>query len=182
MNLTKNKSNAFVESSREFSNVRDLLTLNEAPIVSMKLPATSGLPRFQGWPFDDLFYLWLFQTDEQANKLIHVLKTGEGGTIPLFDPTQTIQEREAITSVFKRGKASIGLIAAVRYIVRGDDIYVDFMAVRDGWKRRGINSAMLRTILSRHPGKRLVFSSPTREGKAFIEATEMGPIVGNIRR
>jgi len=46
------------------------------------------------------------------------------------------------------------------------------MSVRPGWKRNGLNMAMMRWLLQRYPERKLQFSDPTNEGTAFIKAAK----------
>lgn len=172
--VTKTTTSAFVDGV----DVRDLAHLNQiAPLVHMRIPQTMGggfFTSMQGWPEDDVHYIWLYQTWEIPERL-------RAGTVDptFFDPFTVMGSgRSAIDSIFvvkTKGPAAKQLIAAVKYIVR-DVVYVDFMSVHRNWRRRGINAAMLRTV-GHLEEKPMVFSPATELGRKFIQATGFGPEV-----
>lgn len=81
----------------------------------------------------------------------------------------------AIDEIFKR--APKGIIAVYEVVLSDEDgwkgvAYVNMMSVRAGWKRNGINMAMMRKLVQDYPKRKLQFSDPTDQGKAFIKAAK----------
>lgn len=154
--------------------IDDLTTIG-APLVFSKIPQGffSGM---QGWPNDDVYYVWLFQTPQGATLAKQSLVAGEGPPIPLFPPTTPMGASfDAIEAIFHtEGAKELDLVAAVKYLIRDSQLYIDFMAVRKGWRRRGINGAMIRTLETRWPNRALIFSPFTQDGKLFYTAFGRG--------
>lgn len=169
MTIEKTRDSVFSSTGEDIRNLPSLD--GHAPIVSMRLPK-GRYSALQGWPQDDIFYLWLFQREDQVERLKDVLRGDEEGIVPLFPAGQMSGRGDAIIAPFRRGKASKGLVAVVRYIIRADQIYIDMMAVKSDWRRRGVNTAMIKTIAERFPNNRIIFSPPTEQGQRFIEARE----------
>lgn len=61
------------------------------------------------------------------------------------------------------------IIGAIRAISNEELIYIDMMSVRPGYKRNGINSHMIKTLMKIFPKAQLKFSKPTDEGRNFIQ-------------
>jgi hypothetical protein len=126
----------------------------------MRIPRgfASGMQR---WPCDEVIYLWFYQDLSQIAQLKEV--------VPFFDAVAVgWGARAPIDSIFVKPGAK-GLIGAVKFIARPDVLYIDFMSVRKGWRRRGINSLMIRTLVTEFPGRQLAFSEPTAMGSKFIQ-------------
>jgi hypothetical protein len=80
-----------------------------------------------------------------------------------------------IDEIFKR--VHRGVIAVYEVVVSPEKgwskvTYVNMMSVRPGWKRNGINMAMMRRLVELYPDRKLQFSDPTHQGEAFIKAAK----------
>lgn len=128
-----------------------------------------GLPR-------DTYYFYVYDSPASAQAHEASEMKVKGGTYLFFKNQPRFQAGfNAIDEIFKR--APKGIIAVYEVVLGEDDgwqkvAYVNMMSVRPGWKRNGINMAMMRYLVQHHPKRKLEFSDPTHQGEAFIKAAK----------
>ncbi len=77
-----------------------------------------------------------------------------------------------ITDVWKKAndKGQENILGVVQGIVNDNEIYVDKMTVRPGYKRHTINSKLIQALQAHFPDRPTNFSGPTEDGSKFIKS------------
>lgn len=142
-------------------NVRGLGPLGISASIIRGLPA-------------ETFYFYVYSSPAAIEE--HASWESARGGRYLFFKGQTMgASYNAIDEIFKRAPKGIIGVYEVCLEKKGpnkDIIFVNMMSVRPGWKRNGLNMAMMRWLLKEYPKRKLEFSDPTREGYSFIQAVK----------
>lgn len=76
--------------------------------------------------------------------------------------------------MFWKNRATKPLIkkmaGAVQFIVDEGDVIITHMSTKRGWRRRKVNSAMIKYIENRYPDKKLFYQELTEQGRKFMES------------
>jgi len=122
----------------------------------------------------ETFYFYVYASPAAVEE--HAAWENAKGGRYLFFKGQTLgASYNAIDEIFKR--APKGIIGVYEVVIESKGkgkgiLFVNMMSVRPGWKRNGLNMAMMRWLLQRYPERKLQFSDPTNEGTAFIKAAK----------
>lgn len=70
----------------------------------------------------------------------------------------------------KADKGQEAILGMVQGITNDDEIYVDKMTVRPGYRRNSITRRLIDALKKKHPNAAVNFSGPTKEGASFVKS------------
>ncbi len=129
-------------------------------IVFFRQDTPSFLPEGSTW-------VYFMDSEESAKDM-------KAGKIPmLMVPQGTFMSGGSpITDVWSRRFAKAGtehILGMIEGNTNEDTIYINMMTVRPKYKRNTINTKMIQFLQKQFPKAKVQFSSPTDQGKKFIE-------------
>jgi len=116
--------------------------------------------------FHEAGAIWVYflDSEESAKKMI-------AQQIPFLTVPTIADGDDPITEVWKKRYAKKGtehILGLLEGNANEKDIYINMMTVRPKYKRNTINTKMIQFLQSEFPNAKISFSSPTPEGKKFI--------------
>lgn len=157
----------FVRTDSSSIPLREVAPADMAPFMIGVGPFGKALEFFGYHPETRTLYL-LKDTDVKADARdliqhqgvipIFALRRAIGGpgTLPMFWANK---ENKVITK---------HMVAAMQYYVTPDEIVLTHMSVQPKYRRQGVNTLLVDTVMSNYPGRKVVFDDPTPDGKRFM--------------
>lgn len=88
---------------------------------------------------------------------------------PFFAAWRLGGHASPIVDCWKKGRSDSIFVGTLRYFKSKHTALIDMMSVRASYRRQGINSALLNSLLDHEKDvKKIIFFQPTDDGKRFI--------------
>ena len=103
--------------------------------------------------------------------LLKVAKGEAEGDIPMFAQRRPIGSRGTIAMFWSRPLNKKILAGAIQYYPMDQKkiLVLTHMAVKEKWRRQGLNTQMIEYLKARYPDYQLLFHEPTDDGEAFMK-------------
>ena len=158
--ITKKGKNVYADE-QPLRDVPD--TDVQGNIVLIRQPTASGF-------FPEGFTLAYFMDSEES---ADAMKAGQLPYKFVHDRPRFSFTAAPITDVWKgkQDKGQRSILGMIQGTSNDDEIYVDKMTVRPGYKRHSIMRKLVAALQRRFPNAKVNYSGPTKEGASFIRGT-----------
>lgn len=117
-------------------------------------------------------WIYFMDSEESAQKMdqgeIGMIVLPQGRAIGSMGQKTPFEKSLTIPDDKRRGKGTEHILGFIQGFSDEDEIYVDYMKVRTGYRKNSINQKMIQIIQKEFPSAEVVFSKPTKLGKGFI--------------
>jgi hypothetical protein len=132
---------------------------------------------FMGFHPETRVLYFIIDPDENKQVLRDIIMgDAESDIFPVFPNRRAIGGPGTINMFWKSSKQKRrflkAIAGAVQFIVEpnSDVVIITHMATKRGWKRRGVNSAMISKIMRKYPDRRIVYHGLTDQGRKFMQS------------